>query len=255
MSVRQRAVCLIACLALGGSVQLYSQPLPSYRDPLAGSRQLVLVRTPSWDSPSGLMGAYVRTDEDSPWEPAGEASAITLGARGLAWGRGLHGEASGEGPVKSEGDMKSPAGVFPLGAVFGLAPRAAGSRFSMPYIALDSTVECIDDPDSRYYNLIVDRRTVSEVDWASSERMRRVGDDYAWGVVVEHNRDPRVPGKGSCIFIHVWGGPTTPTEGCTSLDERRLLEMLEWLRPASRPVLVQLPTAEYQRLKSAWKLP
>ena len=255
MTFRQHAVCLIACLAVGGSVPVYSQPLPSYREPLAGSRQLLLVRTPLWESASGLIRAYVRMSEDSAWEPVGEEAALTLGAKGLAWGRGLHGEAFGDGPVKSEGDMTSPAGVFPLGAVFGLASREAGSRFAMPYIALDSTVECVDDPRSRYYNLIVDRRTVSEVDWKTSERMRRVGDDYAWGVVVEHNRDPRVPGKGSCIFIHVRGGPTKPTEGCTSLDEGRLLKLLEWLRPDSRPVLVQLPEAKYRGLKAAWKLP
>lgn len=255
MTFHRWSIPLIAWLALGCTGPRPGQQVASYREPLAGSRQLVVVRTPSWESASGTLQSYVRSDEGSPWQRVGTEAAMTLGAKGLAWGRGLHGEASGEGPIKFEGDMKSPAGAFALGAVFGLAPREAGSRFAMPYIALDSTVECIDDPGSRYYNLIVDRRVVSEVDWSSSERMDRVGDDYAWGVVVEHNRDPRAPGKGSCIFIHVWGGPTKATEGCTSLDEGRLLELLEWLRPAARPVLVQLPEPLYQRLRAAWSLP
>ena len=255
MSLWTWGVFLVSCLSVNYEGGPTIQQVPSYREPLAGSRQLIIVRTPSWESASGTVQTYARTDEDSPWRVVGQQAAMMLGAKGLAWGRGLHGEALGDGPVKSEGDMKSPAGVFSLGAVFGLAPREAGDRFAMPYFALDSTVECVDDPMSRYYNLIVDRRTVSEVDWASSERMRRVGHDYAWGVVVEHNRDPRAPGKGSCIFIHVWGGPTKTTEGCTSLDEGRLLQILEWLRPAERPVLVQLPEPESQRLRTAWRLP
>ena len=255
MSLWTWGVVLVSSLAAGRGGGPAIQQVPSYREPLARSRQLIVVRTPSWESASGTLQTYARADADSPWQRVGLEAAMTLGAKGLAWGRGLHGEAAGAGPVKKEGDMKSPAGVFSLGAVFGLDPREAGGRFAMPYIALDSTVECIDDPMSRYYNLIVDRRTVSEIDWSSSERMRRVGHDYAWGVVVEHNRDPRAPGKGSCIFIHVWGGPTKTTEGCTSLDEGRLLKLLEWLRPAQRPVLVQLPEAEYQRLRSVWKLP
>jgi D-alanyl-D-alanine dipeptidase len=227
----------------------------AHRDPLHGSRQIVVVETPSWESSEGTLRTYERADQTSPWVPVMEQTAMVLGADGLAWGRGLHGEALGDGPVKVEGDMRSPAGVFPLGAVFGLAPESAGERFVMPYIPLDSTTECIDDPSSRYYNLIVDRSAVAEVDWKSSEHMQRVGHDYAWGVVVEDNRDPRVPGKGSCIFIHIWGGPTKVTEGCTSLDEEHLLMLLEWLRPAAKPLLVQLPEGEYQRFREQWKLP
>jgi D-alanyl-D-alanine dipeptidase len=244
-------------LALGILVACRSPQteVPAFKDPLHGSRQLIVVRTPSWDGMEGRVRAYQRSDLESAWEAVGDEAAIALGAKGLAWGRGVHGGALGEGPVKHEGDMRSPAGAFTLGAVFGLAPQPAGARFAMPYIALDSTIECIDDPGSRYYNLIVDRRKVAEVDWHSSEHMQRVGEDYAWGLVVEHNRDPRTAGMGSCIFLHIWGGPTKGTEGCTSLDEGRLLALLEWLRPADMPMLVQLPESEYERLAHAWGLP
>jgi L,D-peptidoglycan transpeptidase YkuD (ErfK/YbiS/YcfS/YnhG family) len=232
-----------------------TEPTPALNNPLQASRQVIIVKTPSWDAVEGTVRAYERADLESPWEPVGTEAAIALGAKGLAWGRGVHGEALGEGPVKTEGDMRSPAGVFTLGAVFGLAPRESADRFAMPYIPLDSTIECIDDPSSRYYNLIVDRRNAAELDWKSSEHMQRVGEDYAWGVVVEHNRDPRVAGKGSCIFLHIWSGPAQGTEGCTSLDEGRLLDILEWLRPAAVPMLVQLPEAEYRRRVTAWGLP
>ena len=231
------------------------QEQAAFQDPLHRSLQLVVVRTASWDAMEGTVQAFERTDVASSWEAAGDREAIALGAKGLAWGRGVHGDRLGDGPVKREGDMRSPAGAFILGAVFGLEGAEAGRRFAMPYIALDSTVECVDDPNSRYYNLIVDRRAVADVDWTSSERMQRVGEDYAWGLVVEHNRDPRTAGMGSCIFLHIWGGPTKGTEGCTSLDEEDLLEILQWLRPAAVPILVQLPEPEYRRLQQAWGLP
>jgi L,D-peptidoglycan transpeptidase YkuD (ErfK/YbiS/YcfS/YnhG family) len=36
--------------------------------------------------------------------------------------------------------------------------------------------------------------------------MRHLGERYRWGVVVAHNWD-QIPGRGSCIFLHVWQAP------------------------------------------------
>jgi hypothetical protein len=49
------------------------------------------------------------------------------------------------------------------------------------------------------------------------------------------------PGRGSCIFLHVWDGPGRPTAGCTAMDAAAMREVLAWLDPAARPALVQLP--------------
>ena len=223
------------------------------REPLRGSRQLIVVVTSSWESPQGALQFFTRTDDSFQWTPAGERSALTVGSKGLGWGTGVHGGALGDGPVKREGDNRSPAGVFGLSAIYGYA--AEGPSFRMPYIPLDSTVECVDDPGSKYYNMIVDRQNVERVDWTSSERMRFAGHEYQWGVVVEHNTNPRIPGDGSCIFLHIWGGPGVATTGCTALSEDELVHILGRLDPAAKPMLVQLPRSEYERLKSAWHLP
>jgi D-alanyl-D-alanine dipeptidase len=100
----------------------------------------------------------------------------------------------------------------------------------------------------------VDRTTVSP-DWNSSEHMLRSDDLYRWGVVVDHNADPPRPGAGSCIFLHIWRGPGQPTVGCTAMPQENLESVLGWLDPAKKPLLVQLPESEYQRLKRKWKLP
>jgi len=43
-----------------------------------------------------------------------------------------------------------------------------------------------------------------------------------------------VPGRGSAIFLHVAVGATA---GCVSLPERRLVQLLRWLRPAADPLI------------------
>ena len=124
----------------------------------------------------------------------------------------------------------------------------------LPYRPLAPTTECVDDAASRHYNRIVERGGDGAVDWNSSERMRSV-EGYRWGLVVAHNAEPPAPGRGSCIFLHVWAGPGKGTAGCTAMERGSLESLLRWLDPRGRPLLVQLPEAEYARLLSALRLP
>ena len=84
--------------------------------------------------------------------------------------------------------------------------------------------------------------------------MRRSDDLYKWGIVVEHNRTA-MPGAGSCIFLHVWKGPASPTAGCTAMPENELVKLLRWLDPAAHPILVQMPRAKYSAVQSKLALP
>ena len=221
--------------------------------PLARSRQLVLVTTRDWDAVEGTLRRFERKNEKAEWHGVGAATAVVVGRGGMGWGAGLNAQA-GEGPLKKEGDGKAPAGVFKLGPAFGFDTTAEASWLRMPYTPLTPTVECVDDVGSRRYNLIVDRDAVGDVDWKSSEHMRSV-EGYRWGVVVEHNSNPSVAGRGSCIFLHVWAGPEKGTAGCTAMTQPNLEELLRWLDSKKRPVLVQLPEAEYARFKNVWGLP
>jgi D-alanyl-D-alanine dipeptidase len=114
-------------------------------------------------------------------------------------------------------------------------------------------VECVDDTASAQYNRVVDRSDVKTIDWNSSEHMREV-EGYRWGVVVAHNARA-VPGGGSCIFLHIWAGPSKGTAGCTAMEQPNLEALLRWLDSRKRPLLVQLPHSEYARLGPVWKLP
>ncbi len=234
-----------------------AMPLPSaapVATPVHGARQLVVVTTPTWDTPSGRLQAYERTAHG--WKAQGAAFDVALGRSGSAWGLGLH-PAQGNGPQKQEGDGRSPAGVFGIGEAFGYAPRIGSA---MPYRPMQASNYCMDVPDSPLYNRIVDAEVVgSEAVEGSTEPMRldlhNDGDRrYREGFVIEHN--PRAqPGQGSCIFAHLWRQAGEATAGCTAMEPEHMDALLAWLDPAARPLFVLLPEAEYERLHRSWGLP
>jgi L,D-peptidoglycan transpeptidase YkuD (ErfK/YbiS/YcfS/YnhG family) len=242
---------LIGLLALAAAV-----PLGAFETPAAWSvsRQMIVVTTDGWDANRGTLRAYVR--EGGHWKQEGPAADVTIGKHGSAWGVGLNPPGQG-GPVKKEGDGRSPAGVFRVGEAFGYAES---NGTAMPYQGLTASDYCVDVDGSPYYNRIVDAKKVGEEAVAgATEPMRRDlhfdGDRaYRIGFVIEHNPDGR-KGAGSCIFAHLWKSPTTSTAGCTAMTDTTMERLLAWLDPNKKPVFVLLPRSEYARLREAWNLP
>jgi zinc D-Ala-D-Ala dipeptidase len=220
--------------------------------PLDGSTQLVLVVTPAWDSTSGSLRRFERATPAAAWRQVGREVAIVVGRTGLAWddrqARALPGE-----PVKREGDGRPPAGAFALDTAFGFDTRQAVSWVRLPYVPLRPTTECVDDIRSVHYNTIVDRDSVARVDWTSSEKMRAIG-QYALGVHVAYNAPP-APSRGSCIFLHIWAGPQSITAGCTAMERDALEDLMRWVDPQRRPMLVQLPASAVDQRRPEWSLP
>jgi D-alanyl-D-alanine dipeptidase len=217
----------------------------------AEAKELVTATVDDWGATRATLRRWRRAG--ARWEPDGAPWPGVVGKSGAAWGVGLHGAgapAGRAGPVKREGDGKSPAGAFALRGSYGYAKAPpAGTRFA--YVQLDERWRCVDDPESAQYDRILDRTTVTP-DWKSAEEMRRTDDLYTWVLEVAHN-PARVPGAGSCIFLHVWRDERSVTVGCTAMDERRLSQLISTLDPSA--VLVLLPRAEYAALAAAWALP
>jgi len=254
-----RSLIVLSCLASAGCATAPAQAPPANapvvqaaRTPLDGARQMVLVVTPAWDSTSGTLRRFVRDSDTDPWRAVGIAVPIVVGRTGLAWDDSQMRPAAGE-PVKREGDGRSPAGALPLDTAFGFDIRQIVSWVRLPYVQLRTTTECVDDARSVHYNTIVNRDSVARVDWTSSERMREI-EQYAYGVHVAYNAPPR-PARGSCIFLHIWAGPRSTTAGCTAMDQGALKELMGWIDPQRRPMLVQLPASAVTRLRGEWRLP
>ena len=216
--------------------------------------QLVTVTTKNWDDVNATVHLYERTAGDETWRQVGNPFPAVIGQHGLAWGIGLHGAGKPGEPEKREGDKKAPAGVFRFGDVFGTALPEQVSFLRLSYRQVTPTTEAIDDPKSKYYNQVVDRRSVTHPDWTSSESMLQVGGRYRLGVIVRHNT-AAYPGYGSCIFFHVWDPRDPGTTGCTAASYDNVVRLLRWLDLKKSPVIVQLPADEYEKLKQRWGLP
>lgn len=216
----------------------------------AEAQQLLVVKTPAWDSVGGELTRY--TWSGAAWQAGGAPIAVVVGIHGLGWGRGLHPQGL-TGPTKQEGDGRAPAGVFRLDTAMGYAATAPEGA-TWPYRTSTADAVCVDDVASVVYNRLVDASTPK--DWSSAEALKRPDALYRWLVVVGHNVDPTPsPGAGSCIFLHVWRSAGRGTAGCTAMAEADLVGLLGWLDPAAKPLLVQLPAEEYSMRQSSWGLP
>ena len=249
------APCLAAAVGCGDGGEMATESGPVLQ--LPDSRQHLVVVTEGPDRIQGLLYRMERLPESGSPAPGGIGESSTDSWRQVGPPRPVVVGRSGVGP-KTEGDGRAPQGVFPLGPVFGYAPEPPpGLR--LPYRAMAPGALCVDDPGSAFYNLVFDGDTLpGGRDWVSAEAMRRDlanGDDlYRLGVIVQYN-PRRVPGDGSCIFLHLWRSPESPTAGCTAMAEEDLLEILRWLDPEAAPLLVQGDRAFLEDLREKEELP
>lgn len=241
------AICLAACASRSHpSVEPPAAPTPIPRS----HTQLLTVVAPDWNGFEATLRRYERIP-GAPWVSVGAPIDVVLGHAGLGWGRGLHGDGAPpgrSGPMKREGDGRSPAGAFSLGTAYGY-----GVRSSSKIEEATASHRCVDDPRSIHYNRIVSEDAVV-VDWESAERMRRKDSLYEIALVVDHNTLDTQAGAGSCIFLHVWAGPSVPVRGCTAMSKTNLETLLAWLE-SDKAVLVALPQKTYEALRARWKLP
>jgi L,D-peptidoglycan transpeptidase YkuD (ErfK/YbiS/YcfS/YnhG family) len=240
---------LVFCAAFTGS-GLHATEADAWQS----SHQLVLVTVADWNTDHGTLRTFTRGRHG--WVPAGIDAPVTIGKNGAGWGLGLNPPRT-DGPVKHEGDNRSPAGVFRIGTIFGYADKA---DTAMPYRALTATDYCVDVSGTAQYNRIVDAKVVGEAAVkGSTEPMRRDihvnGDQrYRLGFNIEQNPNAK-PLAGSCIFGHLWKSPTDATSGCTAMTPSVMQSLVAWLKPERKPVFVLLPQSAYLKIRMQWNLP
>jgi L,D-peptidoglycan transpeptidase YkuD (ErfK/YbiS/YcfS/YnhG family) len=213
-------------------------------------RQLLVVVNNDWDSLEGNLYAFKKVR--GKWRLQFK-NAIVLGSKGLAIGDGLV-HLKVDGPVKHEGDKRSPAGIFGIGTAFGYAEKKDAGWIKNPYVQAFDTLICVDDANSSAYNKLVNKDTARR-DYNSFEYMHLKKDYYKWGLFINHNSDKVVPGDGSCIFMHIWENDHTGTDGCTAMAESNMLRVLHWIDANERPILLQVPRSVYKKLKRQFALP
>jgi zinc D-Ala-D-Ala dipeptidase len=251
---------------------------PSIRN----SRQLIVFIANDWQTPHAKLHRFERS-RTGEWHSVGSIAEAHLGKNGLGWGRGVqhvYGESSPEFIkmyFRVEGDNKSPAGVFTLGATFGThrdVEHSERMKKQSEYIPVQKGLQCSDDSHSKFYNQFVvqsdydgavaiekiPQATAKEI--IDSEDMYAAADPsnakygqwlpYQLGIFVNHNR-PVVPGAppyGSCIFIHVMNPNGSGTSGCASLSYADLKDLVAWRDPVQNPLLIILPEDEWHDLSA-----
>jgi L,D-peptidoglycan transpeptidase YkuD (ErfK/YbiS/YcfS/YnhG family) len=181
------------------------------------STQLVTVVAPA-HATSATLSTWVR--EGRCWRRVGGPWQARLGRSGLS----AH---------KREGDGATPTGTYRLGAtMYGIAPNP-GVRFRYHQLVCGDWWD--EDPASRAYNTFQHVACGRAPPFGGgSEALWRISPQYRYFAVIDYNASPVVPGRGSAIFLHVAVGATA---GCVSLPERRLVELLRWLKPSARPLI------------------
>lgn len=148
------------------------------------------------------------------------------GAQGvLRIGDATYSCALGRGGVrldKKEGDGATPVGCFPLRRVFYRADKIAAPKTALPLLVIHRADGWCDDPNDAFYN-----RQVRLPHAGHCETLWREDGLYDVVVVLGHNDNPVVPGRGSAIFLHVAKPDLAPTEGCVALRYPDLLEALK----------------------------
>ncbi len=127
---------------------------------------------------------------------------------------------------KREGDLASPAGVWPIREVWYRPDRGPPPATEFRVHAMDEDDGWCDDPADPAYN-----RHVKLPYPASAERLWRDDGVYDIVVVLGHNDDPPVPGLGSAIFLHLCKPGYPPTHGCIAVERTDLEALLEEARP------------------------
>jgi D-alanyl-D-alanine dipeptidase len=217
---------------------------------LSNSQQLIIVTTPDWDAVSGEMRLYTRKSTQHSWKTVGKPIPVVIGKHGMGWDLHFKNKQD-QYVIKHEGDGRTPVGIYAIGPTFGFDEKTSNKT---DYFPLTDASVCVDDVKSVYYNQLIDSAKVPQKDWNSGEQMRQVP-QYKYGSVVQYNPTPVTLGAGSCIFMHIWKGPTSGTAGCVAMEEPNLITALSWLNGRKNPVIAIFPMEIYKSIKSEWKLP
>ena len=219
----------------------------------ANSTQCLVGTSEGWDNSTVTLRLYQKSA--ATWKPVSEVWKARLGKGGLVWGRGLHPVPAGAA-IKKEGDNRSPAGVFAIGGAWG-SDASIRKHASLPYHQVTARDLWVEDPASPQYNrnVILDHDPATA--WEKKQQMKQNDAAHALKLFIAHNAPPNaVPNAGSSIFFHIWRRDgAASTAGCTTMEKSKLQWLISQIDPAKRPLYVLLPKAEYEKYRTAWKLP
>ncbi len=215
------------------------------------TKQLIIITAEGWNDVKGKLCCFEK--RENQWLLM-SSNQVVVGINGMGIGLGIKSFYFPDAPVKKEGDLRAPAGIFKIGTAFGYASIKKVPWLKVPYTEAISELLCIDDGNSSSYNKLV-YSDKTKKDWKSYELMHRKDEMYKWGVFIEHNSNEPKSGKGSCIFLHIWESDSNGTAGCSAMAEADIFNLLRWVDASQKPLLIQFPIKEYEKISETTDLP
>ncbi|MEU7767419.1 L,D-transpeptidase family protein [Nocardia sp. NPDC049190] len=143
--------------------------------------------------------------------------------------------AEGISTQAEEGAAFTPEGTFTVTEGFGRLPDVGAT---LPYLSVDpsNTWWWVSDPESPLYNQKF-RCTEPDCpfDTGLAENLGRTDPQYNYALVIDYNRFPAVPKRGSAFFVHVAVGRATA--GCVAVTDDVMRTLLATLHPSRKPVI------------------
>jgi len=183
------------------------------------SRQLITVIAPSLRSSVASLEVFERVGTcfrlvDGPY-------GANVGGNGLSTNH-------------REGDDSTPIGLFAIQSTMYGVDANPGVTYHYHRLACGDWWD--EQSSSALYNHFVHVRCGTSPPFGGdSEPLWKVTPQYDYFAVIEYNRQPVVPGRGSAIFLHVSIG--APTTGCVAIPRVDLLRVLRFLRPSNHPMI------------------
>ena len=126
---------------------------------------------------------------------------------------------------KIEGDKKTPKGNFEIGNLYYRQDRIKIPKTSIKSVKIKPKMGWCDDINvpEKYNKLINTNQNINH------EKLYRKDNKYDLLIPIKYNEKKRIPGKGSCIFMHLTKN-YKPTAGCISLKKKDFLIMLKIIK-------------------------
>lgn len=242
VAVLTAAVCVGALGVLTGVQPAHGEDVPRYHPSrlanVGTAGQVVVVTSPTSTSSYATLRAYER-DGKGGWTQVIAATPARLGWSGLALAAD-----------RRQGTGKTPAGTFGFVSAFG---RKADPGTALSYRQIDRNDAWTYNPKyPSTYNMFqsVDRSWSTYGGYV--EHLWSYGSQYDYVSVLDYNlpkgaittgpdgvrrtNKPADTRAGGGIFLHVTNGKVTA--GCIAIPEATMRQVLQWLDPTRKPVIV-----------------
>ena len=130
---------------------------------------------------------------------------------------------------KIEGDKKTPIGTFEIENLYFRKDRKKKPLTLLDCIEIKKDMGWCDDIrfPKKYNKLFKIEKNIKH------EKLKRKDYKYDFLIPIKYNFKKPIPGKGSCIFIHLTKN-YKPTAGCVALKEKDFLIIIKLIKKNSK---------------------